>query len=355
MNRTLFVCMSLFAFSSLSAREIPSTEKTEEEVVFCNKPQGVTLAGTLSLPYKGFRGRTVVLVSGSGPQDRNEEVFGHKPFQVLADYLVEAGIGVLRYDDRGIGGSTGSFESATTYDFSLDAESAVEYLHGRKFKQVGMAGHSEGGAIVSMVAARNPDVAFLVLLAAPGIRGDSLLLLQQEAIARKAGLPEQVIRFQREANRRVFALLSGNPSPQDSRDTLIYVIRQIMGSDFPEEPFEDERMERQVEWQMERCMSPWMLYFLGFSPDSCLRAVQCPVLALNGGEDLQVLPEPNLEALSGALKAGGNRQVETEIMPGLNHLFQQCRTCTINEYAALEEAMNGRVLERVARWINSLK
>ncbi|MCM1169207.1 MAG: lysophospholipase [Bacteroides sp.] len=350
----------ILSFSSyLCAAQRPQEPKPpfpyySEEVVFYNQAQDVKLSGTLTLPKKGFRGTTVVLVTGSGPQDRNEEVFGHKPFLVLSDYLTRAGIGVLRYDDRGVGSSTGEFKDATSHDFSLDAEAAVDYLHRRRFKRVGMLGHSEGGSITIMNAARNPELAFAVLLASPGIRGDSLLLLQQEAVARNAGWPESTIRFTREANRQVFELLESNPEVEKLMDTLKFTVRTLMGSDFPEEPFEDDRMEKNVEMQIARTTNPWMLYFLRYDPASGLRKMNCPVLALNGGEDLQVTPQANIGAIESALHQGGNTHFETEIFPGLNHLFQACKTCSISEYAELEETVNERVLERIATWIKSL-
>ncbi|MCM1532297.1 MAG: lysophospholipase [Bacteroides sp.] len=356
--KNLIINILLFA-SYLCIAQRPQEPKPpfpyySEEVVFYNKAQDVRLSGTLTLPKKGFRGTVAVLVTGSGQQDRNEEVFGHKPFLVLSDYLTRAGIGVLRYDDRGVGGSTGEFKNATSHDFSLDAEAAVDYLHGRRFKHVGMLGHSEGGSIAIMNAARRPDLAFAVLLASPGIRGDSLLLLQQEAVARNAGWPESTIRFTLEANRQVFELLDSNPDIEQLIDTLKYTVRALLGSDFPEEPFEDERMEKNVEMQIERTTNPWMLYFLGYDPVSDLRKINCPVLALNGGEDLQVPPQANIGAIESALHQGGNTRSETEIFPGLNHLFQACKTCSVSEYADLEETINAKVLERIAVWINGL-
>ena len=322
-----------------------------QEVVFYNDKQGVRLSGTLTLPDAGYKGPVAVLVSGSGQQDRDETAFGHKPFFVWADYLTRAGIGVLRYDDRGVGGSTGDVENATSYDFSLDAEAAVRYLRKRGFSSVGMIGHSEGGMIAPLVAARDARVGFIVLLAAPGIPCDSLLLLQQQAISEAEGYSQSRIETLLQTNRRIFALLKSDMPEKALKDSVLYGLRFLSGSDFPEDELENPVQEEALQKQANTLMSPWFRYFVQYNPASVLQKVKCPVLALNGSQDVQVLAGPNTQGIRQALRQAGNRNFSAGILPGLNHLFQQCAACTVGEYAEIEETVNERALKITADWI----
>ena len=325
-----------------------------EEVVFYNDKQGVRLSGTLTLPDAGYKGPVAVLVSGSGQQDRDETAFGHKPFFVWADYLTRAGIGVLRYDDRGVGGSTGDVENATSYDFSLDAEAAVRYLRKRGFSSVGMIGHSEGGMIAPLVAARDARVGFIVLLAAPGIPCDSLLLLQQQAISESEGYSQSRIETLLQTNRKIFALLKSDMPEKALKDSVLYGLRFLSGSDFPEDELENPVQEEALQKQVNTLMSPWFRYFVQYNPASVLQKVKCPVLALNGSQDVQVLAGPNTQGIRQALRQAGNRNFSVEILPGLNHLFQQCAACTVGEYAEIEETVNEEALQRVNMWLGKL-
>lgn len=322
-----------------------------EEVVFYNRKQDVSLSGTLTLPNAGYKGAVAVLVSGSGQQDRDETLFGHKPFLVWADCLTRAGIGVLRYDDRGVGGSTGDVANATSYDFSLDAEAAVRYLRKRGFSTVGIIGHSEGGMIAPMVAARYPKLGFIVLLAAPGIPCDSLLLLQQRAIAQAEVYPENRVAALLQTNRELYALLHSDMPEKTLKDSMLYLFRLSLGSDFPEDEFENPVQEESVRNQVNMLLTPWFRYFIGYKPASMLEKVKCPVLALNGSKDVQVLAGPNMEGIRKALEKAGNRNFSLEILPGLNHLFQQCAECTLGEYAEIEETVNEEALKTVASWV----
>lgn len=324
-----------------------------EEVEFYNRKQNVRLSGTLTLPKAGYKGAVAVLVSGSGQQDRDETLFEHKPFLVWADCLTRAGIGVLRYDDRGVGGSTGDVANATSYDFSLDAEAAVRYLRKRGFSTVGIIGHSEGGMIAPMVAARDAKLGFIVLLAAPGIPCDSLLLLQQRAIAQAEGYPENRIESLLQTNRQLYVLLRSDMCETALRDSMLYLFRLSLGSDFPEDAFENPVQEESVQNQVNMLLTPWFRYFVSYDPASALRKVRCSVLALNGSKDVQVLAEPNMQGIRQALENAGNRNFSLEIIPGLNHLFQQCAECTLAEYAEIEETVNEQALKAVVSWFLS--
>jgi pimeloyl-ACP methyl ester carboxylesterase len=325
-----------------------------EEVTFQNFKANITLAGTLSIPKNG-NGKfpAVVLITGSGPQNRDEELMGHKPFLVLSDHLTKRGIAVLRYDDRGVGQSKGDFKTATTADFATDAESAFAYLKGRKeidAKKIGLVGHSEGGLIAPMVAARLKEVGFIVLLAGTGIRGDKLLLMQQELIAKASGSPAGDIEKNRTINSRAFEMVIKSTSDEtlkaDLKNYITETIKKNPG-DTPKGMTEDQF----VALQMKQTTNPWMLYFIRYDPAPTLEKVKCPVLAVNGSKDLQVPPGENLQAIEKALKKGGNKQVTTIEFPGLNHLFQECKTGLPKEYAEIEQTFSPSAMNEIALWI----
>ena len=320
------------------------------EVSFESVP-GVRLAGTLTLPNGPGPFPAAVLISGSGPQDRDEALLGHRPFLVLADHLARRGIATLRYDDRGVAKSTGDFAASTSADFANDAEAAVRFLRGTPNvarDRVGVIGHSEGGIIGPAVAARSRDVAFVVMLAGPGVPGDSLLILQSRALLGAAGAPPEAIERAAAANRRIYtAVIVGT----DSAD----VARRIREA---EEEFlatlpAAERMAADSALTQGRAqvMSPWLRHYLAYDPRPALQQVAVPVLAVNGTLDLQVPHRENLAAIAGALAAGGNRDYETDSLPGLNHLLQTARSGAVSEYATIEETMSPLALERVSAWI----
>lgn len=325
-----------------------------EEVTFQNKQANITLAGTLSLPKKEGSFPVVVLITGSGPQNRDEELLGHKPFLVISDYLTKNGIAVLRYDDRGVGQSTGNFKTATTADFAFDAESAVAFLKTRKEidkKKIGLVGHSEGGIIAPMVASKLNDISFIVLLAGPGIQGNKLLLLQQELIAKASGITETDIKKSLQTNTRVFDMVLTSKDDQSLKTDLIKYIKETFGSDpsakVPNGTTEDEFITIQVN----QIVNPWMLYFIKYDPAATLEKVKCPVLALNGEKDLQVPPKENLPAIENALKKSGNKNVTIKKLPNLNHLFQECTTGLPAEYSTIEQTFSPAALSEMTKWI----
>jgi len=323
-----------------------------EDVTFENKAAGITLAGTLTMPETGGNFTAVILITGSGPQDRNEEIMGHKPFLVIADYLTRQGIAVLRYDDRGTAQSTGVFATATTADFATDAEIAVAYLKSRKeinSQKIGLMGHSEGGVIAPMVAARSSDIAFIVMLAGTGMRGDALLLLQAELIHKVSGMTDAKISETLQINAKIFDKIvnaNGMVSPQEITDFLTTMKAEIAAI-APEGMTADDY----IKLSTAQVSNPWMQYFLRYDPAPALEKVKCPVLAVNGSKDLQVPPKENLTAISAALKKGGNTKATVKEYPNLNHLFQECQTGSPAEYAIIEQTFSPDVLRDLAEWI----
>lgn len=285
----------------------PFDYKTEE-VSFTNGMAHATFSGTLTYPV-GYTGQqpvpVVLMVTGSGPQDRNEEVFGHKPFLIIADYLAKQGIASLRYDDRGVGKSTGQRAEATSKDFADDAKAGLDWLkNSGKFGKIGVLGHSEGGLIAFMLGAENATD-FIVCMAAPGIKGDSLLAEQQNAILRSYG---------QAASRTV------------------------------------EQVRQQTAAQPKNV---WLNYFLDYDPALIIPEIRIPVLALNGNRDMQVIAASNLTAIR-KLLAKGNKKNLIKEYPDLNHLFQHCRENTALEYYHIEETCSPEVLQDIATWINDL-
>ena len=325
-----------------------------EEVTFQNTKAGISLAGTLTLPKKEGVFPAVILISGSGPQNRNEELLGHKPFLVISDYLTKNGIAVLRYDDRGVGESTGDFKTATSADFATDVESALAYLKTRKEidkNNMGLVGHSEGGIIAPMVAATSKDVAFIVLLAGTGIPGDQLLLLQQERIARANGVSEPDIKKAMETNATLFTMVTTADDVGQLKTDLTHMITEAIKNEKSTETINRTAEDAYVAMQVDQITSPWMLYFLKYDPASTLEKVTCPVLAVNGEKDLQVPSDENLTAIKNALTKGGNKNVSIKEFENLNHLFQECETGSPNEYGTIEQTFSPLALAEITQWI----
>jgi uncharacterized protein len=313
----------------------------EEDVTYDNKEQNVTLAATLTIPQgKGpFPG--VVLITGSGPQDRDETLLGHKPFLILSDYLTRHGIAVLRADDRGTGKSTGVFSKATTADFATDTEAGVAYLKTRSEvdpHKIGLIGHSEGGVIAPMVAARNKDVAFIVMMAGTGVPGDQVIVAQGEAIDIANGKKTEDAAKSAERQREIIHLIE----TEKDQAVLEKEIRDKMAG---------ERTEAQIGMEIRQFTSVWFQYFLTYDPATALRKVTCPVLAINGSLDKQVLPSQNLPVIRKSLQESGNKHFEIDELPGLNHLFQTAKTGSPAEYAQIEETMSPVALEKISSWI----
>lgn len=322
-----------------------------EEVVFSNPGAGIKLAGTLSLPRKDGVFPTVVMITGSGAQNRDEELMGHKPFLVIADHLTRNGIAVLRFDDRGFGASEGDFGTATSVDFASDVNSAVQYLKTRpEIGKIGLMGHSEGGMIAPMVASQNPDVEFIVLLAGTGIRGDKILAWQTNAILKASGVTQEELDEVLPINQRIYEMVIAEADPE----ILSQNIEAYMDSLYTEGSLElpgGIAKDEFIEQTAASMTSPWMMYFIKYDPAPTLSKVKCPVLAVNGSKDLQVPPKMNLKAIKAALRKGGNKNVTTKEYPGLNHLFQKCKTGSPDEYAAIEQTFYPQVMKDFSKWI----
>jgi pimeloyl-ACP methyl ester carboxylesterase len=313
----------------------------EEEVTYQNKTAGIKLAGTLTIPQGKGPFTTVLLITGSGAQDRDESLMGHKPFLVLSDYLTRRGIEVLRVDDRGVGGSGGNFATSTTADFATDTEAGVEFLKTRpevNHRKIGLIGHSEGGAIAPMVAARHRDVAFIVMMAGVGVPGTDLIVEQVRALALASGMPREKADEAASKQRQIVTAVRD----EKDMDTLKSKLRDLLAKDLPAD---------QVGPAIGQLTSPWYRYLMAFDPAPVLTKVKCPVLAINGEKDLQVPPKINLPAIRKGLEAAGNKNFEVVELPGLNHLFQTAKTGLVIEYAQIEETISPVALEKMGVWI----
>ena len=321
-----------------------------EEVAFQNGD--INLAGTLTVPQGDGPFPAVLLISGSGLQDRDETVFGHKPFWVLADHLSRAGIAVLRVDDPGIGKSTPHPEPPTTADFATDVEAGVTFLkRDDRIGTVGLIGHSEGGIIAAIVASRRDDIGFVVLMAGPGVPGAELLLKQNERIFDGMGIVGERKETLLTLLDRLFTTLTSDMTEDEMRQQVDEIVRkQFEINGIP--PAQQD--ETQVQAAVEQVLNPWMRYFLAFDPRPALEATRVPVLALNGELDVQVDAEQNLTAIDAALEKGGNHNVTLHRLPKHNHLFQRAKTGLINEYAVIEETISPEVLDLIRDWIVSV-
>jgi hypothetical protein len=327
----------------------------ELDVRFENTPANVTLAGTLTTPRGSGPHPAVVLISGSGPQDRDQAIMGHRPFLVLADHLTRQGIAVLRYDDRGVGKSTGRFRAATHEDFVTDALAAVDWLKTRKEidpARIGLVGHSEGGVAAPLAAVKRPrDIAFIVLLAGVGVPMDELLVRQGQDLARVMGTSAALMERSTSGQRAMFSLLK-EKLDDPTLEQRVRALAQEQLMELTDEQrttlgYTDAMMER----QLQTVLTPWFRQLVAYDPRPTLRQVQCPVLAINGEKDLQVASQVNLTAIRDALTAGGNRDVTIREFPGLNHLFQMSTTGAIAEYGQIEETFNAEALRAVSDWI----
>ena len=325
-----------------------------EDVIFENTQANISLAGTLSLPEKEGNFPVVILITGSGPQNRDEEILGHKPFLVIADYLTKNGIAVLRYDDRGIGKSKGDFKTATSADFATDVESAIAYLKTRKEinqQKIGLIGHSEGGLIAPMVAAKSKDINFIILLAAPGLRGDKVLLQQQELMAKASGASDADIEKSQTLNVKLYDLIVKSTDNQKLKDDLTSLLMETLKNDSTAEIPSGITQQEFVAKQVKQISGPWMQYLIKYNPAFALEKVKCPVLAVNGEKDLQVSPKENLSGIKTSLKKGKNKKITIIQFPNLNHLFQECKTGSPAEYATIEQTFSPIVLNEIAKWI----
>ena len=327
----------------------------EIEVSFMNDRAVVKFAGTLTLPRSEHPVPAVLLVSGSGPQDRNETLMGHRPFLVLADHLTRHGIGVLRVDDRGVGGSTGSVFESTMEDFASDALAGLKFLKGREEidrARIGILGHSEGAIVAPLVAATSQDVAFIVLVAAPGLVGEELLYLQSAAMMRAMGMGKDPIEQNRALQERLFAVVKAEKNNDTAVEKLLEIQQErFSGLTDQEKQARGYPGEAAIKAQSKMLLTPWFRHFLTFDPAPRLRKVKCPVLVVTGEHDLQVPPAENMPAIGEALKAAGNQDFKLVELPGLNHLLQTSETGLPAEYSKINETIAPVALETIGVWI----
>jgi len=324
-----------------------------EEVEIFNPETNVKLSGTLTAPYGYKADKIAILVSGSGLQNRDEEILGHKPFLVLSDYLTRNGIAVIRYDDRGLGKSTGDVVNATTYDLSLDAESVVKFIRNDnrlKDMKIGIIGHSEGGMIAPMVAARNSDVDFIVMLAGPAIEMSTLLARQNYDIIKSSGQSEDIAKQYSKLASEAYKVVKNKKLSTDEKKTRVAETIKKMNSLVSEEASDENAIQESVD----ELFSPWMYYALNFNPQDYLCKVKIPLLALNGDKDVQVYSKDNLAGVVKAMKKAKNSNYKTLELKGLNHLFQKCIFGSPNFYSKNEETFNEDAMKVITEWINGI-
>jgi len=323
-------------------------------VVYANPAGGVLLAGTLSTPHGKGPFPAAVLIPGSGSHDRDETLFGHKPFLVIADYLTRRGIAVLRVDDRGVGGSTGSKPQSNDHGMAGDVRAGVAFLGTQPDidpRKIGLIGHSEGGLIAPLAAANSHTIAFVVLLAGPGVPGEQILREQNALILRSLHADPALIAWTGKQQAQTFAILSSTPDNAQAKAKLDALL-QTASASMPAE-LQPHAAEYRANFaaQEQIVLTPWFRGFLASRPAAVLAQVHCPVLALGGAKDLQVPAAQNLRAIAQALKAGGNADVTVREMPGLNHLFQTAPTGALDEYAQIEETFAPAALKVMGDWI----
>ena len=340
---------------------VPPFPYLAEEVTIRNEKAGVTLSGTLTIPSgtNGTAYPAVILVTGSGPQDRDESILGHKPFAVLADHLTRAGMLVLRYDDRGVGMSTGDFASSTTEDFASDASAVLRFLSERKEvdkKRIGIIGHSEGGMIAPMVANENKLTNFIIMLAGPGIPIKKLMAEQNVAIMHSQGVPLEVAKDYGSLYEKAIAV-SASEKKMDDKTKVVEQIAIDWSKDKSPETLNglglqgDSWQKRFASALVEETAGNWMQYFLNYDPEDNLKKLRVKVLALNGDKDNQVLSSSNLAGIESVLKRSKSPSYHIVSLPGLNHLFQTCKLCTVAEYGLLEETFSTGALNEITSWL----
>ncbi|HET6980207.1 MAG TPA: alpha/beta hydrolase [Pyrinomonadaceae bacterium] len=351
--------MSFKRIAALPALNRPQDPKKpfpydEQEVSYRNEKDNVKIAGTLTLPRGTGPFPAVLLITGSGSQDRNESIAGHHPFLVLSDHLTRNGIAVLRVDDRGLGGTDIGSLSATSENFAEDVLAGVSFLKSRKEidpKLIGLIGHSEGGMIAPMVAARSKEVAFIVLLAGLGQRGEDVIYTQTGLIHKAQGTPPARLAHIEALSRRINTIVKTetdrNRIEQRINDEIAAYAATL--SDLQKDQF--EQAAAAVRTFIPMYKTEWYRYFITFDPQPVLKNVKIPVLALNGEHDLQVPWKENLYLIAASLKAGGNADVTTKAFPKLNHLFQTSPTGLPSEYGQIEETISPEVLQTVSDWI----
>ena len=326
----------------------------EEDVSYKNAVDNVKLAGTLTMPRSPGKHPAVILISGSGAQDRDSLIYGHRPFLVLADHLTRNGIAVLRVDDRGTGRSELGSLDATSENFMGDVLAGVQYLKTRleiDQKKIGLIGHSEGGMIAPLAAARSRDVAFVIMLAGLGQRGEDVVYTQNELLAKAGGSPATETARAVELAKKAIAIIKAEADGARIEQGINNMLDAYIASLSEDERKQAAPVLAGTRSSISIFKTPWYRYFVAFDPAPVLRNVTVPVLALNGENDLQIAYKENLSLIEAALKAGGNKDVTVKSFPLLNHLFQTSKTGHTSEYGKIDETMSPAVLTTITDWI----
>lgn len=320
----------------------PPFDYNTEEVLFTNPIDKNTLGGTISTP-KNFKkiDKILVMITGSGRQNRDEELFGHKPFAVIADDFAKKGIATLRIDDRGIGTSSKGNENDTSANFATDISAAVDFLYSKGYTNIGLIGHSEGGMIAPMVTNLNKKVKFMILMAGPGTEIDELLVQQNYLSGKLAGMTEKDLTEAKTSNKLIYDFIK-NYSGKNYEEDL---------KNFLTEKFKGKMSTEEINQNINQTKKNWFRYFIKFNPNEYLSKVKIPTLAINGSKDFQVPAKENLEAIKKSLTKAGNKNFETVEFEGLNHLFQECKSGAFSEYAEIEQTISPKVLEKMSEWI----
>ncbi len=322
-----------------------------EEINIKNKRANVSLNGILSYPEKGNKFPLAILISGSGAQDKDCNLFGVKHFEIAADYLSKNGFAVFRYDDRQVGKSTGNFATSTTADFAEDTKTIVNQLAKHKkidASKIGLIGHSEGAIIAFMTAANNPKIAYVISLGGPGLTGDSILILQTGLISKGSGQADSITENVLALNRAAYSLVRNAKNQDTLKKALTLLFEESTKANNPDTSSATKDF---IIANVAQLTNPWVQYFIKNDPAPYLQKIKSPVLALNGQEDVQVPAIVNLQAIEYYVKKGGNYKITIKMYPKLNHLFQACITCQPSEYPSLKTSFSPQVLEEMRNWI----
>jgi pimeloyl-ACP methyl ester carboxylesterase len=338
----------------------PPFNYNSEDVEYNNADSSIHFGATFTYPKTGGPFVTAILITGSGQQDRDETILGHKPFAVIADYLTKNGYAVLRIDDRGMGKTSAvNIKNATSADFAKDVEAGLAYINSRKEvdkNKIGLIGHSEGGLIADIIASRNKNIDFVIMLAGPGTKGDVLLADQTHEILMSGGVSKVAV----DAYKTAYENILQNALQMDTAAAITASLNYFKEWKQKTDPkllkelaIDNDTTANEMIRQMTVQFSmPWFKYFLQTNPTDYIKQFKCKVLALNGSKDIQVLPQQNLTAIKSALEKSKSKKFEVHELPGLNHLFQHCNVCTIQEYAQLDETFAPEALDIIAKWLN---
>jgi uncharacterized protein len=357
MEGTFVIRKSADKPKDITPKDVEILPYKQEEVTFNNGD--IKFAGTLTLPEKSGKHPVIIMITGSGPQNRDEELLGFKPFKVIADYLTRNGIAVLRYDDRGVGGSTGkSTSESTTEEFSTDVLAAVDYLKTRNdinIQQIGLFGHSEGGIVAPLVASKSADIAFIICMAGTGVTGEEIVTEQSKLIMQANNTSDEDIEKNQNVLKKVFTAIKNNSSFDEIKDEIKKSLEEEYNKMTDEQkktiPDKEEYFKSTVDAQIKQINNPWFKYFTTYDPKPSLKNVKCPVLLLFGELDLQVPPHQNKEPMEKALKEGGNTNFKTIVFPKANHLFQSATNGSPNEYAKLPKEFVPGFLDEITKWV----